>query len=159
MPYPIVNPLGFIHYTSKISAPSLNWYSGYEIPRISKSRRHLLYLIIILLENKHSTAQQFYGKQENIRKNGTTTSSYGGKEEGGAALMCTDSLACESAQHLTTMWSTRRFDMLAVRGDHHWCLAYFQSPYGRDLIQVSARQNFCPQNWQTFHSCPWSTWI
>ena len=32
MPYPIVNPLWFIHYTSKISAPSLNWYSGYEIP-------------------------------------------------------------------------------------------------------------------------------
>ena len=43
MPYPIVNPLGSIHYISKISVPSLYWCSGYELPRISKSRRHLLY--------------------------------------------------------------------------------------------------------------------
>ena len=35
MPYPIVNPLGSIHYTNKISA--------YVLPRISKSRRHLLW--------------------------------------------------------------------------------------------------------------------
>ena len=32
MPYPIVNPLGSIHYTSKISVPSLYWCSGYELP-------------------------------------------------------------------------------------------------------------------------------
>ena len=38
MLYPIVNPLGFIHNTIKISAPS-----GYELPRISKSR-HLLFI-------------------------------------------------------------------------------------------------------------------
>ena len=50
MPYPIVNPLGSIHYTSKISVPSLYWCWGYELPRISKSRRHLLYIPI-----KHST--------------------------------------------------------------------------------------------------------
>ena len=44
MPYLIVNPLGSIHYTSKISVPLLYWYSGYGLPRISKSRRHLLYV-------------------------------------------------------------------------------------------------------------------
>ena len=43
MPYLIVNPLGSIHYNSKISIPSLYWCLGYELPRISKSRRHLLY--------------------------------------------------------------------------------------------------------------------
>ena len=32
MPYPIVNPLESIHYTSKISVPSLYWCSGYELP-------------------------------------------------------------------------------------------------------------------------------
>ena len=32
MPYPIVNPSGSIYYTSKISATSLYWYSGYELP-------------------------------------------------------------------------------------------------------------------------------
>ena len=42
MPYPIVSPLGSIYYISKISVPSLYWCSGYELPRISKSRRHLL---------------------------------------------------------------------------------------------------------------------
>ena len=41
MPYPIVNPLGSIHYISKKSVPSLYWYSGYELPCISKSRRTL----------------------------------------------------------------------------------------------------------------------
>ena len=44
IPYPIVNPLGSIYYTNKISVPSLYWCCGYELPRISKSRRHLLYL-------------------------------------------------------------------------------------------------------------------
>ena len=34
MPYPIVNPLRSIHYTSKISVPSLYWCSGYELPVI-----------------------------------------------------------------------------------------------------------------------------
>ena len=44
MPYPIVNPLGSMHYTSKISVPSLYWCSDYELPRTSKSRRHPLLL-------------------------------------------------------------------------------------------------------------------
>ena len=47
MPYPIVNPLGTIHYISEISIPSLYWCSGYELPRISKSRRHLLYYFFL----------------------------------------------------------------------------------------------------------------
>ena len=51
MPFPIVNPLGLIHYTSKISAPSLYWYSSYELPFISKSRQHLLYVPTFLYSN------------------------------------------------------------------------------------------------------------
>ena len=73
MPYPIVNPLGSIHYTSKISVPSLYWCWGYELPRISKSRRHLLYknilfwILIFLLCQKFdllSPSQKYWSRSK-----------------------------------------------------------------------------------------------
>ena len=45
LPYPIVNPSGHKHYTHTISFHLYKWYLGYKGPRISKSRRHLLYQI------------------------------------------------------------------------------------------------------------------
>ena len=53
MPYPIVNLLESIHYISKISISSLYWCSGYELPCISKSRQHLLYLISFFISSFH----------------------------------------------------------------------------------------------------------
>ena len=63
MPYPIVNPLGSIHYTSKISVPSLYWCSDYELPRISKSRRHLLYLLAFFRLTQSSHSEQSQGME------------------------------------------------------------------------------------------------
>ena len=50
MPHPIVNPLGSLDNTSKISVLSLNLCLGYKLPRISKSRRHLLYFCFIIID-------------------------------------------------------------------------------------------------------------
>ena len=49
-----------------------------------------------------SSALQFYRKYENQRKKGLSSSGKC-KEEGGAALMTTESLACDSVLHLRTM--------------------------------------------------------
>ena len=49
-----------------------------------------------------SAALRFYRKFEKQRKMGHFFF-LGCKEEGGAALMCTESLACDSAPHLRTM--------------------------------------------------------